>query len=467
MRSMKEKRIGQQTPTQSFFLPYDNTRGPGAIKLYEKSGRTAMQWQHNIMNPMMAINEEGLYIHTKFGYSIPRRNGKNEILVMREMEALENGKKTLHTAHRASTSHAAWERLCEALSNAKIEYTSYKQFGFESIFVGEHGRVNFRTRSSKGGLGEGYDLLIIDEAQEYTDDQQSALKYVVTDSDNPQTIMCGTPPTAVSTGTVFEKYRYDVLFDDTTNSGWAEWSIEEQSDPWDKELWYQTNPSLGQTLRERAIVDEVAGDVIDFNIQRLGLWIKSNQKSAISEPEWLEMKVDELPKHKGKLYVGIKYGKDGANVALSLAYKTADGNIFVNCVDCQSIRNGNGWILRFLDGLNADKIVIDGASGQTILMDSMKDARIKIKPILPTVKEVIHASSIFENAIYEKTIRHMAQPSVVQIIGNCEKRSIGSGGGFGYRSLKDEIEVAILDSIVLAHWACSTSKERRKQRVSY
>ncbi|NLY87361.1 MAG: hypothetical protein GX083_02280 [Clostridiales bacterium] len=35
--------------------------------------------------------------------------------------------------------------------------------------------LEFRTRSSKGGLGEGFDLLVIDEAQEYTDDQESAI----------------------------------------------------------------------------------------------------------------------------------------------------------------------------------------------------------------------------------------------------------------------------------------------------
>ena len=50
-----------------------------------------------------------------------------------------------------------------------------------------------------------------DEAQEYQDDQESALKYVVTDSHNPQTILCGTPPTPVSSGTVFTKYRKDTL----------------------------------------------------------------------------------------------------------------------------------------------------------------------------------------------------------------------------------------------------------------
>lgn len=36
-------------------------------------------------------------------------------------------------------------------------------------------------------------------------------------------------------------------------------------------------------FNSRAINDEVGGDDIDFNIHRLGLWLRCNQKSAISE----------------------------------------------------------------------------------------------------------------------------------------------------------------------------------------
>ena len=73
-------------------------------------------------------------------------------------------------------------------------------------------------------------LTYADEAQEYTDDQKSALKYVVTDSKNPQTLFCGTPPTPVSTGTVFTKLRQKALAGETYNTGWAEWSVPEQTD---------------------------------------------------------------------------------------------------------------------------------------------------------------------------------------------------------------------------------------------
>lgn len=40
-------------------------------------------------------------------------------------------------------------------------------------------------------------------------------------------------------------------------------------------------------------------------------------------------------------------------------------------------------------------------------------------------------------------------------------------GGFGYKAMKEEMEIALLDSIILAYWACSETKtKKRKQRVS-
>lgn len=204
---MAEPRIGRQTPTQSVVLPYYETRGQEAIDFYNSSGRTAQEWQELLVSDILATNDEGLWVHTKFGYSVPRRNGKNEIVAIREVYGLIKGERVLHTAHRTITSSSASKRLASILSGMgyveiarpkkgetyKKAFTFSKQFGLERIVMpGEcSGSCDFPTRSSKGGLGEGFDLLVIDEAQEYTDDQESALKYVVTDSKNPQTIFCG------------------------------------------------------------------------------------------------------------------------------------------------------------------------------------------------------------------------------------------------------------------------------------
>lgn len=479
---MAEQRKGRQTPTQSVVLPYFVTKGQEAIESYNQSGRIAQEWQELLLCDILAVNDDGLWTHTKFGYSVPRRNGKNEIVAIRELYGLEHGEKILHTAHRTTTSSSASKRLASILNEKgyteiarpklgeKYEkaYTYSKQFGLERITLLDEGggSCDFRTRSSKGGLGEGFDLLVIDEAQEYTDDQESALKYVVTDSKNPQTIFCGTPPTPVSSGTVFVKLRSATLAGKTVNGGWAEWSVEKQSNVRDKELWYETNPSLGTIFTERSILDEIGTDDVDFNIQRLGLWLKYNQKSAISKTEWAEMKAKALPEITGPMYVGVKYGNDGNRVAMSIAIKTKSGKIFVETIDCQDVKSGNLWILKFLQNPSIRRVVVDGANGQKLLADDMKEYKIKA-PILPKVNEIIVANAAFEQGIFQANISHMGQPSVEQIVSNCEKRAIGSNGGFGYKAQKEGIEVAILDSIILAYWACSTSKEKKKQRVSY
>lgn len=464
---MAEQRKGRQIPTQSVTLPYEKTYGTEAIELYNSTGKTAQQWQELLLADILAYNDEDLWVHTRYGYSVPRRNGKNEIVAIREMWGLTKGEHILHTAHRTTTTHSAWERLLNLLEKAKIGVvSSYRAFGKEHIEVSGGGKIEFRTRTSKGGLGEGFDLLVIDEAQEYQDDQESALKYVVTDSKNPQTIFCGTPPTPVSSGTVFTKFRSTTLAGEKQNSGWAEWSVENQSDPHDKELWYQTNPSLGTVFTERSVSDEIGTDDIDFNIQRLGLWIRYSLKSEISEAQWNELKVDKLPGFKGKLYVGIKYGQNGANVAMSVAVKTTDGKIFVETIDCQSVRTGNMWILSFLKSADIAKVVVDGAGAQNILATEMKESKLKA-PVLPTVKEVVIANATFKQALDLHTLCHAGQPSLTQAASNCEKRLIGTGGGFGYKSIKEDVEIALLDSVILAHWACSTSKEKRIQKISY
>ncbi len=462
---MDEKRIGRQTPTQSVTLPYTVTEGAAAVKLYNSTGNKAQEWQELLLFDILGKRDDGLWTHTKFGFAVPRRNGKNEVVAMRELYAMQKGETVLHTAHRTSTSHSAWERLENLLYAAGIQHKSTKQFGLETITVEGGGRAFFRTRSSKGGLGEGFDLLIIDEAQEYTDDQESALKYVVTASKNPQTIFCGTPPTAVSAGTVFQYMREDALAGKRENTGWAEWSVDHLSDPNDVDLWYETNPSLGTIFTERSVRDEVGSDNIDFNIQRLGLWLKYNQKSEISRREWDELQVVKLPEITGKLHIGIKYGKDGRNVAMSLAVATTDGRIFVECRDCRPVKDGTDWMTAFIRASDIKRVLIDGANGQTILQKAMADAGIKKAPILLKVPQVVTANATFEQGLFAKRLCHAGQPSLAWSVSNCTKRAIGSNGGFGYASTRDDIDIAIMDSMIYAYWSCNAYANKKKQKI--
>lgn len=469
--AVKNTEKGNQIPTISRIHEYENSLGQQCIELYNSTGRKAQEWQELLISDILAVNDDLLWTHTKYGYSVPRRNGKSEILTMRAMWGLNNNERILWTAHRTTTSHAAWEKLCSLLAKTglkeKEDYFTVKQFGLERIYLANgDGYINFRTRSTKGGLGEGYDLLIIDEAQEYTIDQESALKYIVTDSKNPQTIFCGTPPTVTSNGTVFTKLRQTTLAGEQQSAGWSEWSVDNMVDPKNKEFWYQCNPSLGTIFTERSVMDEVGQDDVDFNIQRLGLWLKYNQKSAITKTEWESLKAVPMPKIHGRLSAGVKFSQDGNSVSLSIAVKTDDGRIYVEAIDCRPVREGYDWMINFLKKADIDKVAIDGASGQKILADNIKTEHC-CNSVLPTVKEVITANALFESAIYASSVCHGDQPSVMQIVSNCDKRPIGSSGGFGYKAIIEGADITLLDSIILAHWLCANQKEKKQQRIGY
>ena len=134
---------------------------------------------------------------------------------------------------------------------------------------------------------------------------------------------------------------------------------------------------------------------------------------------------------------------------------------------CQPVRNGLQWMLPILTKGDVRSVAVDGRSGIGLMTDLMKAAKVH-KPVVPAVTEVIKAYALFEQALSSASIVHMEQPAVTQVVTNCDKRAIGSNGGFGYKSIKDGADIAILDSIVLAHWQCVEQPAKRKvQQVMY
>lgn len=471
-----EVRIGCQYPTQSYILPYNESYGEEAIDLYEESGREAMEWQENVVESILAHDEAGTFVHIKFGYAVPRQNGKNEVISMVEVWALEKGLKVLHTAHSTDTAGTAYKRLVAIMEDRgysdhpegeqkKAKFN--RAFGREAVILPNGGEVTFRTRTKTGGLGTSFDILVIDEAQEYQDEQESALQYVISAAPNPITIMLGTPPTPSSSGTVFMNYRKDVLSGRKEDCGWCEWSVEKETDVDDRDAWYLANPSLGIRLQERTIRSEASPEKkVDFNVQRLGYWIQYSQKSVISKAEWKALQADRLPDLTGKLQVGIKYSRDGSSVVMAIGIKLEDGRVFVEAVNRADRREGNGWICNFLRRADYENAVIDGAVGRQVLERDMAEARLR-SPMMMTTGEAIAAFSMFETAINNRGIVHMDQPAVERSVTNVDHRAIGTSGGFGYRSIKEGVDVTVMEAVAIAYWLAATSKPKRKQRVTY
>ena len=129
--------FGNQHPTQSVTLHYTYSLAQEAIEFYQKSGRDCYPWQVSLLEAIMAINDDGLWVHQKFGYAIPRRNGKTEDVYIVELWGLHKGLRILHTAHRISTSHSSFEELKKYLEDMGYvdgeDFVSNKAKGQERI----------------------------------------------------------------------------------------------------------------------------------------------------------------------------------------------------------------------------------------------------------------------------------------------------------------------------------------------
>lgn len=477
--------IDNQNPTVSFVLPYTETLGKDVVDLYnEASPRKLHPWQEQLIYDICAV-KDGLYVHVKFGFSVSRRNGKSEVVIAIMLYALVHGLKILYTAQSTDTCHEIYELrvlpLVEALAekHEEIEIAqNSKALGKEHIYLRggglwkRGGMLEFRTRTTTGRLGTGFDMLIIDEAQEYTPAQEAALRYVTTDARNPQTIMLGTPPTAKSAGVVFPRYRDEVLSGDGIDSGWAEWGIQDEvEDVTDPKWWYLANPSLGlrDTFTERNIRAEIgkpqsADQKLDIEIQRLGLWLKYSQKSAISQKEW-DVLETKLPQLQGKLYVGIKFGHSTPSTTMAIAVKTKDGKVYTEVIDNRPTRAGVEWIMAFLKKADIAGVVVDGQSGIKILESEMKAARLK-EPITLSTAEYIEANQLFEQALDAGILCHGNQSSMTQCIANCKKRAIGTSG-WGYETSDPYCDIGLLDATLLAYYGSQTIKPPKARVIKY
>jgi len=132
------------------------------------------------------------------------------------------------------------------------------------------------------------------------------------------------------------------------------------------------------------------------------------------------------------------------------------------------VRDGFDWILAFLMKANENirKIIIDGTGNQKLLDDELKKAKIKHR-LLPNTPQIIKANAAFEKNLFDGKLCRMEQPSLTYVATNCEKRPIGSQGGFGYQAMKAAADISLLDSVILAVWGIEEFPEPKKQKISY
>lgn len=432
------------------------------------------------MRDWMGRNAEGLWAAPNAGLSVPRQNGKTAVVQARvDSGMLMFSEWVVYTAHEQKTSTETFEEMAnffESGGMGRYVREIKSALGREQIRLKNGGRIKFVARTRKSGRGNHGDVLVFDEAQELTSAQQAALLPAISASRNPQTIYIGTPPDEGCDGTLFRRIRRDALSGESRRTAWAEWSVPEIGDKHDRSRWYAANPALGRRILATSVEAEAESmDPDTFARERLGWWRGDGAVDGFFDAaEWdalaARFTADEIEAQRSwKKAYGVKFSIDGASAAVAVAIWRRGETPHVEVVGHGSTEGGISWVCDMLAGIagKACTTVIDGKSGAQDLHKRLVDGGVPKRALeLAKAETVTTASSMFANAVTEGAVTHYAQPALDDAVKSAEKRAIGSGGGFGFKS-GNEADVTPLEAACLALYGVKTSRRdpNRKLRI--
>lgn len=469
-----------QTPRLDIYKSGDTKKAELFFELLEEYGNPLFEWQKLVFRRWVAEDDNGRLVNIDCGLSVPRQNGKTELIVARIIYGIIFRKaQGLFTAQKQKTVDVVKKRVQdffyesrhEEIFNLLTPRFRKKPHNYDYIEFINGARYDFITRTRLGGLGTTNDELINDEAADMTDDHQATLLPTISAarSGNPQSIYCGTPPMASTVGEVFSRLRKQII--KSGKGAWTEWSVDKITDPNDIEAWYKVNPSLDKTLIKEVIESEArALSIDDFNRMRLGWWSGIEDKRAIPKAKW-DKCFTEKPKFDDTYMpvYAVKFAPDRSAFSLAVAQPLEDERIHVEIIMQRPMGEGFNKITAWLKERyrKCAKIIIDGATGQAILNEDLLSSGVpKRKIVLPNVANVGEAHQFVFDGILRGELSHYNQPLLNQTVNITKTRPIGRNGGFGWESMNKELSTCALDAVTFAYWGQKIHGKRSATKVA-
>lgn len=494
-------RTGRQEPTFERIGEYSYSWGRDVAEMFtEDGGATFYPAQNYELELMLARNEDGSPAAITLGISKPRQNGKSYAarFYATYMSVFEH-RDVLYSAHHSSTTKKMFMALCDLFESPErfpefasdVKSISHAR-GYEGIYfkdwkdadgnVHKGGCIEFATRTNSGSRGGTYSVIVIDEAQELTSDQQEGMLPTVSASSDakdaslmPQQIFIGTPPGPTCNGDVFKEMHEKAHHDEGGAAWWLEWGVE--SEEFQKprfeaedaiDLAYKTNPAMGYRIAEKTVLNEFETMRLDgFARERLGWWAPTVERKldyALDKKAWKACASSAM-KPEGKTAYGVKFSADGSLVCLCGAVLTTDGASRVSLIDIKPTALGVRWLADWLNQryLKAACVVIDGRNGVDVLIDKISDTwRAKGAIIKPSSKDVITAVGMLTDAVNEGSLTWFEKQDILNESATTSvKRPFSGGWGFGGENS------APIEACALALYGVRTSKRdpSKKMRI--
>jgi hypothetical protein len=423
-------------------------------------------WQREGLDLLMSTRPDGKWACYEYAELCSRRNGKTALLLVRALAGflLLNESPILWTAQEVKTSMRAWRdfrtmlwRLGERVNDHLVDLgdgvlvrinASNGKEGFERVDTGQE--LKMVARSKDSGRGFDADFLVIDEAYDFTADQQDALAPTQMARPNAQIAYASSPPLS---GTASEAlYRLRRRAEDGRGSrlGWRDWGRAEYLDDVlalperermefldDPRVWASANPALGGGRVTLETIGNLRDAMTDLGFARevLGLWPRQVSNSdgwrVISRDVW-----EARGGAKGRPDRGLAFALDASwpdarMGAIGLAGGLGD-ELVVQVVEH---RPGTGWMvdraLKLHERWPDAAIVLDTRGPAGHLQRELEDAGLTL--VTPGPSDVAHAYGRFHAAATQDpaALRHYDQGELDAAMRDAAVRPLGDGRTWG------------------------------------
>lgn len=428
-------------------------------------GLTPDPWQDDVLDDWLGRRANGLWSAAKCGLCVPRQNGKNALIEIRELFGMVAlGEKFLHTAHEVKTARKAFLRIASFFENPR-QYPEMsalvkdirKTNGQEAVVLTNGGSVEFVARSKGSARGFTIDVLVCDEAQFLEDEQLDALLYTMAAAPlgNPQVILTGTPPDPENgqQGEVLTRLRAEGESGVDKHLAWTDFGVADGPLPDidNRETWVKVNPGIESGRLMISRIEELEHGIAapeGFARERLGWWgdPAAASSAAFGEGNWAACLGEDVEPVVGALGVAVSFDRLHASVGVA---GMAGESVVVGAVDN---RDGVGWLIPELlriQGEHGCSVVVDGGGPSADMIPAMTSAGIRLEVI--GTSELKDACAGIFDAVQERRLVHPGHTALDAAVSAAAKREVGDRWAWARK--KTAGDISMLEAVTLAAWA--------------
>lgn len=448
-------------------------------------GVVLFPWQELILEAALGERQDRTWAAKRVGVSVPRQNGKSQLLVARALAGalLFEERLIVVSAHQQDTARETFEKLLEIIEaegNAALRQRLARNgvmnaFGRESVKFSNGAKIKFKARSGAGGKGFSSDCLLLDEAQILGSRAWTSINSTMSARANPQVWLLGTPPQDEDDCFTFDMVRKAAMSGKSQASAWAEWGADpsdEDFDPASEYTRWCANPSWNELINHEIVQGEFETYSPErFAQDRLGIWRQdAAARRLITPAQWSAIAVDTPPvESDGVRAFAVSFSADGRRQAVAGAVRTKAGG-HVELVGAYSGDSEAGvasladWLAQRWERTSI--IALLGRAGSDVLANALAQRGVPKRLVhIMATGEYFAATSLFLDAVREKMVTHPKagkDDALERSIAVCDKRLRGADGAWGWTPTVEGGDETPMDAVSAAYWAARTTRRKPK-----